>query len=400
MNGNINNVVNLINSISPNYGLTKEQVNELIVKYQNDTRNIENIKHEIENIANYYMHQNKLAFTIQNTPSLNPGKNYYLTAFDSNSNIYLQPISITVTNPESSEVLVENTFKGYQKHTQVDDLEIAICQVGKLLNIDIVEEYRVYNATKQKDSIIIRDIIDDDEFYDVENLKKRFLKLITSGKLKKEKWVDAAEQLKVANTKEDYKTIIDYGLNILKSLPSMLEEDYQKIEKKYFDMLLFDSIINQSERNFKDYGILCNKETKRYSFAPLFDNVFPSILKNNDIIIVNGITCNRYELIECLFYNYYDKIKDRVDSIINKKDKYLQNIDIILKYNLDLSNYNMVLNNIITNLNYFERLNWERSRLETSSSSSGYVNIIQMIIGLIIIAIFSVCIGYLLYCIK
>ena len=400
MNGNINNVVNLINSISPKYGLTKEQVNELIVKYQNDTRNIENIKHEIENIANYYMHQNKLAFTIQNTPSLNPGKNYYLTAFDSNSNIYLQPISITVTNPESSEVLVENTFKGYQKHTQVDDLEIAICQVGKLLNIDIVEEYRVYNATKQKDSIIIRDIIDDDEFYDVENLKKRFLKLITSGKLKKEKWVDAAEQLKVANTKEDYKTIIDYGLNVLKSLPSMLEEDYQKIEKKYFDMLLFDSIINQSERNFKDYGILCDKETKRYSFAPLFDNVFPSILKNNDIIIVNGITCNRYELIECLFYNYYDKIKDRVDSIINKKDKYLQNIDIILKYNLDLSNYNMVLNNIITNLNYFERLNRERSRLETSSSSSGYVNIIQMIIGLIIIAIFSVCIGYLLYCIK
>lgn len=400
MNGNINNIVNLINSISPKYGLTKEQVNELIVKYQNDTRNIENIKHEIENVANYYMHQNKLAFTIQNTPSLNPGKNYYLTAFDSNSNIYLQPISITVTNPESSEVLVENTFKGYQKHTQVDDLEIAICQVGKLLNIDIVEEYRVYNATKQKDSIIIRDIIDDDEFYDVENLKKRFLKLITSGKLKKEKWVDAAEQLKVANTKEDYKTIIDYGLNILKSLPSMLEEDYQKIEKKYFDMLLFDSIINQSERNFKDYGILCDKETKRYSFAPLFDNVFPSILKNNDIIIVNGITCNRYELIECLFYNYYDKIKDRVDSILNKKDKYLQNIDIILKYNLDLSNYNMVLNNIITNLNYFERLNRERSRLETSSSSSGYVNIIQMIIGLIIIAIFSVCIGYLLYCIK
>ena len=400
MNGNINNVMNLINSISPKYGLTKEQVNELIVKYQNDTRNIENIKHEIENIANYYMHQNKLAFTIQNTPSLNPGKNYYLTAFDSNSNIYLQPISITVTNPESSEVLVENTFKGYQKHTQVDDLEIAICQVGKLLNIDIVEEYRVYNATKQKDSIIIRDIIDEDEFYDVENLKKRFLKLITSGKLKKEKWVDTAEQLKVANTKEDYKTIIDYGLNVLKSLPSMLEEDYQKIEKKYFDMLLFDSIINQSERNFKDYGILCDKETKRYSFAPLFDNVFPSILKNNDIIIVNGITCNRYELIECLFYNYYDKIKDRVDSILNKKDKYLQNIDIILKYNLDLSNYNMVLNNIITNLNYFERLNRERSRLETSSSSAGYVNIVQMIIGLIIIAIFSVCIGYLLYCIK
>ena len=397
MNGN--NIINLVNSISTNYSLTQEQTSELVRKYQQDTRNIDMIKREVENIANYYMHQNKLSATIQNTPSLNPGKNYYVTAFDSNSNIFLQPVSVTVINPESSEVLVENTFKGYQKHTGVDDIEIAICQVGRLLNFDIVEEYRIYNAMKQKDSIIIRDIVDDDEFYDVENLKKRFLKLITNGKLKKEKWVDTAEQLKVANTKEDYKTIIEYGLNVLKSLPSMLEEDYQTIEKKYFDMLLFDSIINQSERNFKDYGILCDKETKRYSFAPLFDNVFPSILKNNDIIIINGITCNRYELIECLFYNYYDKIKDRVEKILSKKDRYLQNIDIILKYNLDLGNYNMMLNNVITNLNYFERLNKEQSMV-TNNKNAGYVNIIQMIIGLVIIAAFSVCIGYLLYCIK
>ena len=397
MNGN--NIINLVNSISTNYSLTQEQTSELVRKYQQDTRNIDMIKREVENIANYYMHQNKLSTTIQNTPSLNPGKNYYVTAFDSNSNIFLQPVSVTAISPESSEVLVENTFKGYQKHTGVDDIEIAICQVGRLLNFDIVEEYRIYNAMKQKDSIIIRDIVDDDEFYDVENLKKRFLKLITNGKLKKEKWVDTAEQLKVANTKEDYKTIIEYGLNILKSLPSMLEEDYQTIEKKYFDMLLFDSIINQSERNFKDYGILCDKETKRYSFAPLFDNVFPSILKNNDIIIINGITCNRYELIECLFYNYYDKIKDRVEKILSKKDRYLQNIDIILKYNLDLGNYNMMLNNMITNLNYFERLNKEQSMV-TNNKNAGYVNIIQMIIGLVIIAAFSVCIGYLLYCIK
>ena len=397
MNGN--NIINLVNSISTNYSLTQEQTSELVSKYQQDTRNIDMIKREVENIANYYMHQNKLSTTIQNTPSLNPGKNYYVTAFDSNSNIFLQPVSVTVISPESSEVLVENTFKGYQKHTGVDDIEIAICQVGRLLNFDIVEEYRIYNAMKQKDSIIIRDIVDDDEFYDVENLKKRFLKLITNGKLKKEKWVDTAEQLKVANTKEDYKTIIEYGLNVLKSLPSMLEEDYQTIEKKYFDMLLFDSIINQSERNFKDYGILCDKETKRYSFAPLFDNVFPSILKNNDIIIINGITCNRYELIECLFYNYYDKIKDRVEKILSKKDRYLQNIDIILKYNLDLGNYNMMLNNVITNLNYFERLNKEQSMV-TNNKNAGYVNIIQMIIGLVIIAAFSVCIGYLLYCIK
>ena len=394
-----NNIMNVINNLSSKYSLTEQQRNEITAKYQNDTREITNIEKELENICAFYQHQNKLTVAINNAPILENGKNYYITAFDKNSNIYLQPVSVTVTNAETSEVLVENTFKGYQKHTGVDDIEIAICQIGRLLDFDIVEEYRAYNSNKQKDSVIIRDIVNENEFYDVENLKKRFLKLINNGKLKKEKWVETSEKLTVANTKEDYKLIIDYGLNVLKSLPSILEEDYKKIEKKYFDMLIFDSIINQSERNFKDYGILCDKETKRYSFAPLFDNVFPTILKNNDVISMNGITCNRYELIECLFYNYYDKIKDRVNQILENKNRYLQNIDVILKYNVDINNYNMLMNNMITNINYFERLNKERM-ISKNNSNAGYVNAIQMVVGLAIIIAFSICIAYLLYCIK
>ena len=396
---NENNVINLINEIAYKYQLTQVATQELITKYHNDARDINVIRKEIENLSAFYQYQNKLNNIINNTPQLQPGKNYYVTAFDNNSNLFLQPVSVTITNPETSEVLVENTFRGYQKHTGVDDIEIAICQIGNLLKFDIVEEYRLYNANKQKDSVIIKDLINENEFYDVENLKKRFNKLINNGKLKKEPWVDISANLHVANTKEDYKTIINYGLNILKSLPSILEEDYNKIEEKYFDMLIFDSIINQSERNFKDYGILCDKETKRYSFAPLFDNVFPSILKNNDVISFNGITCNRYELTECLFYNYYDKIKNRVTNILANKDKYLKNIDMILKYNVDMTNYNMLMNNIITNINYFERLNTEKSLVQ-NNNNAGYVSIVQLILGLGIIMGFSVFIGYLLYVVS
>ena len=396
---NENNIINLINEIVFKYQLTQVQMQDIITKYHNDTRDINIIRKEIEKLSSFYQHQNMLNSIIANTPSLEPGKNYYVTAFDNNSKLYLQPVSVTITNPENSEVLVENTFKGYQKHTGVDDIEIAICQIGKLLNFDIVEEYRLYNANKQKDSVIIRDLVNENEFYDVENLKKRFNKLINNGKLKKEPWVDISEKLNVANTKEDYKLIINYGLNILKSLPSILEEDYKKLETKYFDMLIFDSIINQSERNFKDYGILCDKQTKRYTFAPLFDNVVPSILKNNDVISVNGVTCNRYELIECLFYNYYDKIKDRVNAILANKDKYMKNIDVILKYNVDITNYNMMLNNIITNINYFERLNTEKTLVQ-NNNNAGYVSIIQLIVGLLVVMGFSVFIGYLLYSVS
>lgn len=395
----MNNNQNLINQIGKNYGLTNEQFNLLITKYQNDQRDSQTITKELTNICDYYRYQNVLKKAVDIAPQLENGKNYYITVFDSSSNIYLQPVAITVTNSETSEVLVDNSLKCYQKHTAVDDLEISICQIGKALNFDVVEEYRVYNQNKQKDSVVIKDLVNEDEFYDIEDLNKRFSKLINAGKLKKEPWVDTSKSLSVANTKEDYKIAIDYGLKVLKSLPSILEEDYKKIEEKYFEMLVFDSIINQSERNFKDYGIICDKDTKRYSFAPLFDNVFPSILKNNDVFSYNGIICNRYELIECLLYNYYDKVKPKVEYILNNKNKVLNIVSTIGKYNLDINTYNMLMNNIITNINYFERVIKEKS-LSEKNNNAGYVDALHMGIALLIIIIFSVVIAYLLYYIS
>jgi len=391
-----NNIVNMINLFAEKYKLNSNEVNEISNRFRGDNRSLEIIQREIENMASYYQYQHRLSSVIINTKSLDIGKNYYVTAFDSNSSIYLHPVSVSIINTETSEVMVDNSFKGYQKHTQVDDIEIAISQVGSLLGFEIVEEYRVYDSSKQKHSIIIKDLVNDDEFYDVDNLKKRFFKLINNGKYKKEKWVDISSKISVANNREDYKMVIDYGLNLLKSLPSITEEDYKKIEQKYFDMLIFDSIISQSERNFKDYGILCDKDTKRYSFAPLFDNVFPSILKNNDVIMFNGVVCNRYELVECLFYDYYDKIQNRVTHLLENKNKYLNNIDMILKYNLDFNNYSMIFNNIISNLNYFERLIKEKT-LVSNSNNGGFVNVIQMLIGMLVLIGFSVSIGYLLF---
>ena len=397
---NENNIMNLINEIAYKYQLTQVQTQDIITKYHSDTRDINTIRKEIEKTSGFYQYQNKLDNIIVNTPNLQPGKNYYVTTFDNNSHLLLQPVSITTINPETSEVTIDGTFKGTQHHSSVDDIEIAICQIGKLMDFDIVEEYRLYNSNKQKDSVVIRDLVNENEFYDVDNLKRRFIKLINNGKLKKEPWIDECEKLTVANKKDDYKLIINCGLNILKSLPSILEEDYKKIEEKYFDMIIFDCIINQSERNFKDYGILCDKITKRYSYAPLFDNVSPSFLKNNDVISVNGITCNRYELMECIFYNYYDKINSRITTILNNKDRYIKNIDIILKCNVDLTNYNTLMNNIITNLNYLERLNTEKSLVEKNANNAGYVSLVQLIVGLLIIMGFSVFIGYLLYTIS
>ena len=44
---------------------------------------------------------------------------------------------------------------------------------------------------------------------------------------------------------------------------------------------------------------------------------------------------------------------------------------------------NMMINNIITNINYFERLNTEKSLVQ-NNNSAGYVSIVQLVIGLLI----------------
>ena len=162
-------------------------------------------------------------------------------------------------------------------------------------------------------------------------------------------------------------------------------------------MLIFDSLINQSERNFKDYGILCDKETRRYRYAPLFDNVFPTMLKNNDILLFNNITCNRYELVECLIFNYYNKIEKRINYILNNEERILQTASTIFKYNVDIIYYNMLMNNIITNINNIKRLVSTKKIQEQNQNNAGFVNIVQLLLALLIIIAFSICIAYLLY---
>ena len=146
-----NDTLNLINQIATKYKLTQEEINVIIEKFKEDKRDINTLSKEIEIMSNYFAYQNYFNNIIDSTSPLEPGKSHYVLAIGSNSAPFLQPVSISLLNSETNEVMVENTFKGYQKHDSVDDLEIAICQTGMLLGFDIVEEYRLYNANKQKD---------------------------------------------------------------------------------------------------------------------------------------------------------------------------------------------------------------------------------------------------------
>ena len=60
----------------------------------------------------------------------------------------------------------------------------------------------------------------------------------------------------------------------------------------------------------------------------------------------------------------------------------------------------MLMNNIITNLNYFDKVLKEKAIVDRNKTSAGYADIFHIILALGIIVAFSVVIAYLLYSIK
>ena len=90
----------------------------------------------------------------------------------------------------------------------------------------------------------------------------------------------------------------------------------------------------------------------------------------------------------------------KLSFIINNEEKILDTASVIFKYNVDITTYNMLMNNLITNINNFKRLLSTKEIQERNENNAGFVNIAQLFIALIIIIAFSICIAYLLYNIK
>ena len=402
------NIAKVIDDIVLKYNLTDKQKEEITKKYYNDTRNIITIETELNALADYYNWQNKVTSAIKNAPPLKENQNYYIRTYDEKSNIILQGVNIAKIADTTSginqveKVLIDNKYKAYKKVNKVEladnDLEIAICQIGNLLNVSSAEEYTVYNAKKEKDSIISRSVAmaDYEEYYDFTSLKVKVEKYIKEGKIKNSKVLEY-EEFQFQNRKEDYIKIVEKSLQILKSLPMISQKDINSIKSSYFDMIIFSYITNQVHRDLNSYGLICNKKTKEYHFAPLFENNIISMpnLKENECNF-NGYICNRNKLIDCLFENYYENIKEKITYIINNKTRLIKIIDIIAKQNLNMDTYNMLMEKIIKNISYIEQKYQEKNNINPGKNA-GYVNILNMLIILTIIATISIAIANLIY---
>ena len=100
------------------------------------------------------------------------------------------------------------------------------------------------------------------------------------------------------------------------------EENKKDIKEKYFQMIVFDLITGQKDRNSNNYGLLYNQVTKQMRFSPLFDNStihLPGIPEN--LCQINGFFMDKKQMMSVLLTHYGEYTSNIINSIVDNKDE-------------------------------------------------------------------------------
>lgn len=115
------------------------------------------------------------------------------------------------------------------------------------------------------------------------------------------------------------------GINMFSIVLDQLnisEENKNEIKEKYFQMLFFDLITGQKDRNNNNYGLLYNEETKRLRFSPLFDNStihLPGIPHN--LCQINGFFADRRQMMDVLVNRFPEYTLPIVNNLIENNEE-------------------------------------------------------------------------------
>ena len=121
------------------------------------------------------------------------------------------------------------------------------------------------------------------------------------------------------------------------SLFQISDEQKQKIEQDYFNMLVLDSVIGNVDRVMDNYGVVQRKNGK-IEFSPLFDNAtitIPDIPQQ--YAKINSYLIDKSRIMDVLYEKYYDKIKPITSQILEHRDEYYKFIKDISQKELNES---------------------------------------------------------------
>ncbi|MEG0617802.1 MAG: hypothetical protein RR294_00320 [Bacilli bacterium] len=274
-------------------------------KIRNEIKSKEYTKNEIEDL---------IEESIKNHIYIENKKNEY----NQNKNI---EIKIIEKSKKNIKVEVDNNV-GYlktHKSLTLNDLEIALMKIGKLLELNVVDIKRIKYENKN-------------------------YILLTSNE-KECKTIDKIIQMDKEKNTKDIIEVIEIPLSI---------ENSKIIKSEYIKMILFNILIDNNNIGLNTYGISDGNNFKLFPITNFLNTEKIKGLNENDIYLNNCI-CDKYSLLDCLFKNYYEEIGKFINR--NFDDKKLKKIEEIFDLELEQKEVKIYKTKIENNFNLIKKYN-------------------------------------------
>jgi hypothetical protein len=315
-------------------------------------------------------HNNYLAslkeYYLANIEKLKKGNNCYLLSYEKGSKVLEQAKVKTVSrvNDNLEYVSVNKGFGYKKKNSKDNDYELIMSDIAYLLNIPYAKTYRMFDSGMNPIGILTGSMESKNEkFLNLEEALS-FVREESNKFLLKNKiccYHDKNIKYGITEVFEPsvIKDSIEYVFDLFKCLPDITNKNVEELKNAYLQVKLFELLTNSLNNNLTNYGIIINKEAKKYTykFAPAYNKCET---KNNNLskeeTICNFFIIDKQDLLDTLFKHYYKYIKELCLLVIDNNETLYKIIDKITKEHLEYEEYK----------NYKEVLKYNYDKFEAS----------------------------------
>ena len=154
------------------------------------------------------------------------------------------------------------------------------------------------------------------------------------------------------------KESIDYVFDLFSCLPDITTKNIEELKTAYLNVKVFEILTNSLNNNLTNYGIIVNKENKKYTykFAPTFNKY---VTKDNRLAksetICNFFIIEKQDLIDILLKHYFKYIKELSLLVTDNNVTLYKIIDKLTKEHLEYEEYKNYKEVLKYNYDIFEK---------------------------------------------
>ena len=223
--------------------------------------------------------------------------------------------------------------------TTRDSLDILNSEIAQLLDIPCSNVYKILNEENLSGVLNLSVKSSVEEQINIDILINKLIKLVKEKNIKITSWLKDYFSLPktdvnmMLNNEDHIASVIEISINTIAILFRLTTKEIETLKSSYLQMIFFDLLSNNSNRNFNTYSIITNKDMKYKCLAPIYD--YNNDFETKSYYLLNNQYIDKSAIISCMYHKYYPYIKKISKGLLNNKSIYLESINLIIENNIE-----------------------------------------------------------------